>query len=207
MNFLLQFQLFIWFSKCQDCMIQIENVLDSGLPLFDTVDEKLQLNHFKAAAKKICEISSDFAAKHFGPYVTNQKPKKCLTTAGGNCEHGGICPLDCGPDGYCCSKILTELNGNCPAGYLNKCYIKSHYNSDAVASISRILGRDHVCVARNKTYISQHNQIHVFEKSALPITTTQQTRMRNSLNYLYFFFVCHLNVEHPFSRQLRPYQL
>ena len=118
MNFIIQFQLFIY-SKGQDCMIHIENVLDSGLAIFATVDEKLQLNHFEAAAKEICEISSYYAAEHSGPFVTSHEPKKCLTNAGGNCKNGGICPLDCDQGGYCCSKILTKLNGNCPAGYFN----------------------------------------------------------------------------------------
>ena len=118
MNFIIQFQLFIY-SKGQDCMIHIENVLDSGLAMFATVDEKLQLNHFEAAAKEICEISSNYAAEHSGPFVTSHEPKKCLINADGNCENGGICPLDCGQGGYCCSKILIKLHGNCPAGYFN----------------------------------------------------------------------------------------
>ena len=152
MNFIIHFQLFIY-SKGQDCMIHIENVLDSGLAIFASVDKKLQLNHFEAAAKEICEISANYAAEHSGPFVTSHEPKKCLINADGNCENGGICPLHCGQGGYCCSKILIELNGNCPAGYFNATHKMQHSHSGAVASIPRIVGRDHVCVARNKTNI------------------------------------------------------
>ena len=75
-----------------------------------------------------------------------------------------------------------------------------HSNSGAVASIPRIVGRDHVCVARNKTNILR-NKI-MLDDDLKSITTFPQKRMRNTLNFT-FISIWSLNLEHPYFRQFR----
>ena len=75
-----------------------------------------------------------------------------------------------------------------------------HSYSGAVASIPRIVGRDHVCVARNKTNILRNKKM--LDDSLTSITTIPQKRMRNTLNFTFISFLS-LNLEHPYSRQFR----
>ena len=54
-----------------------------------------------------------------------------------------------------------------------------HSNSGAVVSIPRIVGRDHVCVARNKTNILRNNKM--LDDGLTSITTIPEKRVRNTL--------------------------
>ena len=65
-----------------------------------------------------------------------------------------------------------------------------HSNSDAVASIPRIVGRDHVCVSRNKTKIYKNilQNKKMLDNGLTSITTIQPKRMRNTLNLTFITF-------------------
>ena len=61
-----------------------------------------------------------------------------------------------------------------------------HSNSGAVASIPRIVGRDHVCVARNKTNILPN--MKMLDDGLMSITTKPWKRMRITLNFIFISF-------------------